>query len=658
MSARVAAFAVVVSLLPALLIAAVAKTPKPGQSGAANVADTAVTIVTQAASGLAGPDRDSIAELAKAFSAAGLPRILPIVGLGPVTNARDLLHTRGIDMAVVDADILAYAKIDGSLPGVERHFSAIVKLGDNAIYVVAGPSVRSLTDLTGQRVLAPGQDSDSQVTARTVFALLAITIDLGSADVDKAADALASGAAKAFVITSSSGSKILGRLPQNQGLHLIPIPWTSAFADIYSPLTVSTREASGMVPQGGLETLSVASVLATFNWKAQLYRYQPVLQFVRNLPKAIANIRSGDKSSSWQSLDGRANVLGWQRFDTSERLLASVTPGEVVTATASPLAVVSPAPAVSSAAKATPILQNAPTPVPPVPPVSPSANVAASSATSRSVALATLAPPGLLTLPAPAPATPQETLEVIAYPQPGLADAKAPSGGLVADIVVASLAGQPTKLIWSTNAASAAERILESPGTRLGIAWSHPDCGVAPGLTATEAKLCDKVLFSQPLLQTLKVFFVRQGSDFTFERDEQVAGHSVCAVVDDDISDLDAPGRHWLKLDMLTLLRRSSLDGCLAALDRSEVDAVFADDFAGRAEIERLGIADHVEIVDRPVATRDMCAVAAKSDPHSADLIRRLNEGLAGLKASGRYASIVMRRFHVDQFSSRQGELR
>ena len=561
-------------------------------------------------------------------------------------------------MAVVDADIIAYAKIEGSLRGAEQRLRTVIKLSESTVYLVAGPDVRSVTDLIGQRVLAPGKDSDSRVTARVLFSLLRIPVELDAADLDRAAEAVLAGKAKAVLVTAGAGGRVLSRLPSGKGLHLVGIPWSDAFSTVYSPTLVKAAAASEFVPAEGIETISVARILATFNWRPQLYRYQPVLLFIRNLPKAVQWLRQDRTAGVGAAIDGQAAVPGWQRFETVDQWLAGITPENTLTAAVTapepdqvlaPAAEVTAAPALSAAKPASPVLTAASD-------VQPKSVITTQTRTTLSpvgsINMASVDPRSLLAAAPVVKPVWSETLELAAHPLPGLAEPKIPSGGLIAELVSASLNGQPTKLAWSADAASGVERVLSATGLRLGMPWSRPDCEHKSALTESDVRLCDSFLFSKPLLQTLKLFFVRQGSDFTFERDEQVAGHTICAAANEDIGVLDAPERQWIKQDMLTLLRRSSVDECLAALDRNEVDAVFTDDFTGLAVIERLGIGDHVEVVSRPVAFRELSAIAPKADPKSAELISRLNDGLAALKTSGRYWEIVMRQFGSGQLSS------
>jgi len=206
---------------------------------------------------------------------------------------------------------------------------------------------------------------------------------------------------------------------------------------------------------------------------------------------------------------------------------------------------------------------------------------------------------------------------------------------------------------WAADAPEAAHKVQEGSGARLGLAWQRPDCS-APAEKAN----CEHFIYSRPVFQALDVFFVRHGSDFSFQRDEDVAGRSICAAADADTSVLDAAGRGWLKQEMVTLRRKPALTDCLAALDHGDVDAVLGDQLAGQERIEAAGLDGRIEIVDRPVAVRELTAAAAKSDPAAAQLISRLDAGMAALKANGRYAEMVLRRLRHTRVSGGEQVLR
>lgn len=604
--------------------------PIPGAAGAsaparpfaqrapAFVPDATISIMTEALSTTAGSDEDSIGELARAYAAAGLARILPVRGLGPIANMRDLLHMRGIDMAAVNADILAYARATGELRGVDTRLSAIAKLDDKTVYLVAAAGVNGIGDLANQRVLAPGADSDSFVTARALFGELAIPVDLAGLPLGQAMGEIASGKAKALLLTLEQDDETLATLPPDKGLHILPIPESPALARIYGRRTVLPSATSGLAPDAGVSTVTVASLLVTFNWRPTHARFAPVLQFVGALPKVVDQLRSTDARGVWRSLDGRADVPGWLRYEPARAVLAGLVP------VATPLT----APQTAKAA----------------PPAKAPATSSALASVPVAVAPAAAAPE--LT-PAAAPIA----VDVAAHAMAVLTSEKDAKGGLLAEIVKAALKADVAGIRWLPDDRATLAWLITGGSARIGLPFAKPDCDHKQTLSLDDTALCENFVFSKPIFQSLQVFFVRQGSDFTFERDDQLVGRSVCAPARTDLASLDTSARHWLKDDLVTLLQRPSLKACLEALDRGEVDAVFADDLGGRAALEELSLSDKIEVARRPVTTFEICAIAAKDNARGVAALKRLDAGVAALKADGRYADIVLGRLGKQQLS-------
>jgi hypothetical protein len=349
-----------------------------------------------------------------------------------------------------------------------------------------------------------------------------------------------------------------------------------------------------------------------------------VQQFLNSLPAALAGLRAGDSSGFWQAVDAHANVPGWQTYEGAASALGAVPPA----AAALP-------PIATATATAT-----APTPALPA---------------STSQAIATLADHAQPATKAPSAAVKSLPggIELVGHPLPGLSDPNLPGGGVIAELVRQSLEGEQLRFSWVANAPEAAHKIQDGGGAQLGLAWQRPDCGAPAGQAA-----CDRYVFSKPIFQALDVFFVRHGSDFSFQHDDDVAGHSICAAADADISALDAPGRGWLKQEMITLRRKPALADCFAALDHGDVDAVLGDQLAGQERIESAGLDGRIEVVDRPVAVRELTVAAAKSDPAAKELIARVDAGMAAIKADGRYADIVLSRLRHTRVSAGDSVLR
>lgn len=621
-------FALLSALASTGQAATLAKTPRrvPSQ-GAVNFPDDSISIITESLSATSGHDDDRIAELARAYAAAGLPRVLPVAGLGPIANARDLLHMRGIDLAVIDSDIVAYAGIDGTLPGVTTHLHQVLKLGEKTVYVIAAKDVQSFADLAKQKVLALGEDSDGHVTARTLFSLLGIEVSLGSSDLEAATQALETQSAKALIMVGATGENVLARLPRNKGLHLLAVPTSDAIEKIYARTTVAAAEAAGLAPAGGIASVKVASLLATYAWKPNVYRHGPVQQFLKALPSVLVSLRANDPSGFWQAVDAHASLPGWQTYEGAASALVAVPPAAAAL------------PAIATAI-ATPTT-TAPTPALP-------------ATTSQAIAVPSKLANAPIKAPASTPVAPLTGgIELVSHSLAGLSDPNLPGGGVIAELVRLSLDGEQFRQSWAANEAEAARKVQDGSGARLGVAWQRPDCS-----SPAEKSNCDLFVYSKPLFQALDVFFVRHGSDFSFQKDDDVAGHSVCAAADADTSALDSPARGWLKQDMITLRRKPALADCLAALDHGDVDAVLGDQLAGQERIESAGLDGRIGIVDRPVAVRELVVAAAKSDPGAAQLITRLDAGLAALKADGRFADLVLNRLRHTRLSASDKVLR
>jgi len=594
--------------------------------------DTMVSILEEARPHADENDtNDSMAALADTYWAAGLQRVLAVRGLGPLANARELLHLRGIDMAVLNADVTAYSKVTGELPGLAGRLNSVLKLYDKTIIILALGDVKSLQDLANQKILALGADSDSHVSTRALFGLLNIPVTIGDANFTDALQQVIDGKAKALVTLVEHDDETLGRLPAGKGLHVVPVPMTDALATVYLPVTVPLVDAPALAVNAEVLTVKVASIIATYGWKPTHARYYPVAQFVRSLPQAIATLRKQGNRHVWREIDGREEVPGWTRFDPATTVVAKILPDTSALASE---------PATEKKVKA----------APQSPSVTATGTIAAGvSASTESVTVAKL-DSNPKSAPKPREALPGG-IEIAARTLSGLADPSAQGGGLLTELVTTGLGGTPTHLTWPQAPESDLQDEQHWTGTHIGLGWAHPTCDGKTSLSASEQSLCDRFLFSKPIFQALQVFLVRHGSDFVFERDEQVIGHTVCAAAGTDTAALDTPSRGWLKQDLITLLHKPDLDQCLKALDHGDVEVVFADDLPSRAALEKLGLVDKIEAVGRPVATLHLSAIAEKSNPLAADLIARIDDGIAALKADGRYTELVLSRMRNQSVS-------
>jgi hypothetical protein len=77
-------------------------------------------------------------------------RVLPVVGKGSLQNITDILLLRGIDIGIVQSDVLAYARRKQLNPGIDKSIQYITKLYDEEVHILARPDIAKLEDLARQ----------------------------------------------------------------------------------------------------------------------------------------------------------------------------------------------------------------------------------------------------------------------------------------------------------------------------------------------------------------------------------------------------------------------------------------------------------------------------------------------------------------------------
>src|SRR5882724_870930 len=91
-------------------------------------------------------------DLANIIDDGATRRVLPVVGKGALQNLTDLKLLRGIDMAILQVDVLDFARQQNLLPGIESWATYITKLYNEEFHLLARQDIQSVTDLANQKV--------------------------------------------------------------------------------------------------------------------------------------------------------------------------------------------------------------------------------------------------------------------------------------------------------------------------------------------------------------------------------------------------------------------------------------------------------------------------------------------------------------------------
>src|SRR5215471_15892295 len=104
-------------------------------------------------------------DLANVIDDGATRRVLPVVGKGALQNLTDLKLLRGVDMAILQTDVLDYARQQNLLPGIENWATYIAKLYNEEFHLLARQDIKTVADLARQKVNIDLRGAGTAITA-------------------------------------------------------------------------------------------------------------------------------------------------------------------------------------------------------------------------------------------------------------------------------------------------------------------------------------------------------------------------------------------------------------------------------------------------------------------------------------------------------------
>ncbi len=262
------------------------------------------------------------ADLASVLDDGDRLRVLALIGKGSVQNLRDILLLRGIDIGIVQSDVLAFARRDRLLPGVESAVQYIAKLYDEEVHILARAEIGRLEDLAGKTVNFDVRGSGTAMTAGLVFDLLRVKVLPAHDDQASALEKLKAGKIAAMVYVAGKPARLFGGLERGLGLHFLPVAMTPALLETYLPSSLSHEAYPGLVAEGEeVETIAVGAVMAVYGWPAATDRYKRVARFVGDFFDKFDAFRQPPRHPKWREVNIAAAVPGWTRFAAAQEWL-------------------------------------------------------------------------------------------------------------------------------------------------------------------------------------------------------------------------------------------------------------------------------------------------------------------------------------------------
>jgi TRAP-type uncharacterized transport system substrate-binding protein len=254
-------------------------------------------------------------------------RVLPILGRGGGQNFVDVLFLQGIDLGIVEQDVIEnFKKQDPALYGnIESRLRYIVKLSNSEMHFFARPEIRKLEDLRGKKVSFYKPGSSSEQAIAKILGACEIEVETVYADTDLGNEKLRSGEIAAIGRISGAPHAALASITAEDG-HFLPLDEENLppgcyekLMKSYLPAFLKHEQYPNVLKEGEtVATVANATILATFNFPEQTERYQSIAKFVRKLFDNIDKFRDGPRHPKWKEVNVAANVPGWTRFKAAQ----------------------------------------------------------------------------------------------------------------------------------------------------------------------------------------------------------------------------------------------------------------------------------------------------------------------------------------------------
>ena len=259
-------------------------------------------------------------DLAAVLDKGGQLRILPIIGKGSVQNITDLLYLRGIDIGIVQSDVLSFIRKENLHPNIAQRIRYITKLYNEEVHILAGKDIGQLSDLAGKKVNVDVAGSGTAMTASTLFDALGLKIETTNFDQALALEKVKNGEIAAMVYVAGKPTDLFRKIEAGANLHFVPVPLTADLLQTYLPSSLTHADYPGLIPDGqsirhrcgrrgdGGVQLGSRAVSDT-NASAA---------FVDAFFDGFGEFLKPPRHPKWQEVNLAAELPGWTRFQPAQ----------------------------------------------------------------------------------------------------------------------------------------------------------------------------------------------------------------------------------------------------------------------------------------------------------------------------------------------------
>ncbi len=265
-------------------------------------------------------------------------RVLPLKGMGAAHNLADLLYLSGVDVSVLQIDAMELARDQDVFPSLTNNIRYITKWLDQEVHILVQDNVLRLDHLAGKPVNFGPRGSGSEVTAARIFNKYRVPAEQKSFSHHIALQKLKDGEIAGMVYVAGKPIPLFDDIEVRDGLRLLSLPKIDVNSQHDAPATLTEDDYPTLVfGNRTIETFSVPSVLAAYNWPAESDRYQPIKTFIETLFDHLDELQTSPRHPKWQEIDPSFDLDQWQRHEVSEIYVQQLRTAETTIGQGGPL---------------------------------------------------------------------------------------------------------------------------------------------------------------------------------------------------------------------------------------------------------------------------------------------------------------------------------
>jgi uncharacterized protein len=247
-------------------------------------------------------------------------RVLPVVSDGALTNVRDVLFLKGVDLGITTVQILNDLKSSGEDgPNLDRMITYIAPLSVDTLHILARPGINSLEDLRGKKVSFNSKGSGTARFTPQVFKALGIDVVQTTMAQGDAIQAMRDGELDATACSCPMPLPAFPNVKPEWGFKFLDVPYAPAFEQDYVPASITNENYPNLVPkEKKVETIATSTILIVFNWPRGTDHYRRTEKFIDAFFTKIDELRKPPRHPAWRNVNVTATIRGWQRFPAAQ----------------------------------------------------------------------------------------------------------------------------------------------------------------------------------------------------------------------------------------------------------------------------------------------------------------------------------------------------